>query len=175
MEALNNAWYGSWRPLTNLMQTFQVCHLCTFYVATIFFLLGGGGHPYIWHHDSAENLQGRKLQRILRFCGHSQKFFGKIRECGIFWQHQWAICESFKSFLIWKFSTIRLLLHVSMNAVPEWRADTWVNSHWIFYKHSNKCSKQNISTNLFRMAWVVKQAYQVKPQSCWLRNFYCTC
>ena len=36
MEVLGNAWYGSWRPLNNLMQTFQVCHLCTFNVATIF-------------------------------------------------------------------------------------------------------------------------------------------
>ena len=37
MEALGNAWYGSWRPLTNLMQTIRVCHLCTFNVAAIFF------------------------------------------------------------------------------------------------------------------------------------------
>ena len=37
MEALDNGWYGSWRPLTNLMQTFRACHLCTFHVATIFF------------------------------------------------------------------------------------------------------------------------------------------
>ena len=27
MEALSNAWYRSWRPLTNLMQTFQACLL----------------------------------------------------------------------------------------------------------------------------------------------------
>ena len=40
IEALGNAWYGSWRPLTNLI---QACHLCTFNVATI--LLGS---PYIW-------------------------------------------------------------------------------------------------------------------------------
>ena len=37
MEALDNAWYGLWRPLTNIMQTFRACHLCTFNVATIFF------------------------------------------------------------------------------------------------------------------------------------------
>ena len=37
MEALGNAWYGSWRPLSNLTQTFQACHLCTFNVAGIFF------------------------------------------------------------------------------------------------------------------------------------------
>ena len=37
MEALDNAWYGSWRPLTNLTQTIWVCHLCTFNVAVIFF------------------------------------------------------------------------------------------------------------------------------------------
>ena len=37
MEALNNAWYGSWRLLTNLTQAFQVCHLCTFNVGAIFF------------------------------------------------------------------------------------------------------------------------------------------
>ena len=36
MEALGNALYGSWRPLTNLTQTFQACHLCTFNVATNF-------------------------------------------------------------------------------------------------------------------------------------------
>ena len=44
MEVLDNAWCGSWRPLTNLTQTFRVCHLCTFNVAAIFFR----GHPYIW-------------------------------------------------------------------------------------------------------------------------------
>ena len=44
MEALGNAWYGSWSPLNNLTQTFQACHLCTFNVAAIFFR----GHPYIW-------------------------------------------------------------------------------------------------------------------------------
>ena len=43
MEALDNAWYGSWRPLTNLTQTFWACHLCTFNVAAIFFR----GHHYI--------------------------------------------------------------------------------------------------------------------------------
>ena len=37
MEALDNAWSGSWRPLTNLTYTFRVCHLCTFNVAPIFF------------------------------------------------------------------------------------------------------------------------------------------
>ena len=40
MEALGNARYGSWRPLINLTQTFQVCNLST----PPFF----GGHPYIW-------------------------------------------------------------------------------------------------------------------------------
>ena len=44
MEALGNAWYGSWRPLTNLTETFRACHLCTFNVAAILFR----GHPYIW-------------------------------------------------------------------------------------------------------------------------------
>ena len=39
MEALDMAWYGSCRPLTNLTQTFQVCHLCTFNVATIFVVI----------------------------------------------------------------------------------------------------------------------------------------
>ena len=29
METLDNAWYGSLRPLTNLTQTFRACHLCT--------------------------------------------------------------------------------------------------------------------------------------------------
>ena len=37
MEAFGNAWYGSWRPLTNLTQTYRACHLCTFNVAAIFF------------------------------------------------------------------------------------------------------------------------------------------
>ena len=54
MEALDNAWYGSWRPLTNLTQTFRACHLCTFNVAAIFW----GGHPYIWRatvrHDNIQ-------------------------------------------------------------------------------------------------------------------------
>ena len=36
MEALDNAWYGSWRLLTNLTKTFQACHLFTFNVAAIF-------------------------------------------------------------------------------------------------------------------------------------------
>ena len=36
MEALGNAWH-SWRPLTNLTQTFWTCHLRTFNVAVIFF------------------------------------------------------------------------------------------------------------------------------------------
>ena len=31
MKVLNNDWYGSytWMPLTNLIQTFWMCHLCT--------------------------------------------------------------------------------------------------------------------------------------------------
>ena len=37
MEALDIAWYGSWRSLTNLTQTFRACHLCNFNVAAIFF------------------------------------------------------------------------------------------------------------------------------------------
>ena len=41
MEVLSNAWYGSWRPLTNLTETFRACHLCTFNVAAIF----GGAIP----------------------------------------------------------------------------------------------------------------------------------
>ena len=56
IEALGNAWYGSWRPLNNLTQTFQACHLCTFNIAAIFFR----SHPYIWRitlrHDIAWNL-----------------------------------------------------------------------------------------------------------------------
>ena len=44
MEALDNAWCGSWWPLTNVTQTFRACHLCTFNMAAIFFR----GHPYIW-------------------------------------------------------------------------------------------------------------------------------
>ena len=46
MEALGNAWYGWWKPLTDLTQTFRVFHLCTFNVAAFFFR----GHPYIWHN-----------------------------------------------------------------------------------------------------------------------------
>ena len=46
MEVLDNARYGSWRLLTNLTQTFWVCHLCTFNVAAIFIR----GHPYIWRN-----------------------------------------------------------------------------------------------------------------------------
>ena len=37
VEALDNAWSGSWRPLTNLTCKFWACHLCIFNVATIFF------------------------------------------------------------------------------------------------------------------------------------------
>ena len=44
IEALDNVWYGSWRPLTNLTQTFQVPLLCPFNVAAIFFQ----GHTYMW-------------------------------------------------------------------------------------------------------------------------------
>ena len=36
-EALDNAWYGSLRPLTNLTQTFQACHLRTFNLGASFF------------------------------------------------------------------------------------------------------------------------------------------
>ena len=43
MEALDNAWYDLWRPLTNLMQTFRVSQLCTFNVAAIF-ILGSSLH-----------------------------------------------------------------------------------------------------------------------------------
>ena len=35
MEALDNAWYSSWRPLTNLTQTFWACHSSTFKVVAI--------------------------------------------------------------------------------------------------------------------------------------------
>ena len=37
MEALDNACYDLWRPLTNLTQTFRACHLRTFNVGAIFF------------------------------------------------------------------------------------------------------------------------------------------
>ena len=51
--------YGSWRPLTNLAQTFRVCHLCTFNVAAIFFWV----HPYIWRTTVCHNTIA-KLQRV---------------------------------------------------------------------------------------------------------------
>ena len=55
MEALDNVWYGSWRPLTYLTRTFRACHLCTLNVAAIFFR----GHPYIWRttvrHDTVRH------------------------------------------------------------------------------------------------------------------------
>jgi len=62
MEALGNVWYGSRRPLTNLTQTFQACHLCTFNMAAIFVQ----GHPYIWrttirHHSHRMPALPRKL------------------------------------------------------------------------------------------------------------------
>ena len=40
----------------------------------------------------AGNFWGRKLSGILRFC---ESFLCEIWACGIFWQHQRAICESF--------------------------------------------------------------------------------
>ena len=40
MKVFNNDWYGSWKPLTDLIQIFPACHLCTFNVATIL-----GGRP----------------------------------------------------------------------------------------------------------------------------------
>ena len=55
MEALDNAWYGPRKLLTDLAQTIQACHLCTFNVPAIFW----GGHPYIWRttvrHDDIKN------------------------------------------------------------------------------------------------------------------------
>ena len=44
MEALSNAWYGSWRLWTNLTETFRACH-CALLVWPPFFF---PGHPYIW-------------------------------------------------------------------------------------------------------------------------------
>ena len=53
MEALDNAWHGSWRPLTNLTQTFWACHLRTFNVAAIFFgVIPTYGVPTVHHDDS---------------------------------------------------------------------------------------------------------------------------
>ena len=59
VNTLNNAWSGSWRPLTNLTYKFRACHLCTFNMAAIFFR----GHPYIWRTTrlwhSLTNMRGR--------------------------------------------------------------------------------------------------------------------
>ena len=49
MQALDNACYGSWRPLTDLTQTFWVCHLCT--------LNGCHFFPYIWRSTRHDKLR----------------------------------------------------------------------------------------------------------------------
>ena len=79
MEALGNAWYGSWRPLTNLTQTFQVCHLCTFNVATIFFQ----GNHYIWHTTVRHNKQtmlGHAVPCQLLCSGYAPGFSSVLRQ-----------------------------------------------------------------------------------------------
>ena len=62
MEALDNAWYGSWRQLTDLTQSFRVCHFVHFQCGRHFF----PGHPYIWRttvrHDTLWSLYNYKNQ-----------------------------------------------------------------------------------------------------------------
>ena len=48
--------------LTNLTQTFQACHLCTFNVATIFL----GGHPYIWCTTVCHDSDISRTKKLLR-------------------------------------------------------------------------------------------------------------
>ena len=66
VETLDNDWWGLYRPLSNLMQTFRACHLWTFNVAAILFW----GHPYIWrttiHHDTCSLEIVNPLLSVLR-------------------------------------------------------------------------------------------------------------
>ena len=75
----------------------------------------------IFKYRTAENFQGRKLSRILRFCAYSRKF--SLQNLGAWCplaRHERAICESFlckkrispicKSFLPRKFPAIRYFL-----------------------------------------------------------------
>ena len=55
MEALDNAWYGSWRPLTNLTQTFRAYHLRTLNVAAI----------YIWRTTVRHDTQRCAFMQLL--------------------------------------------------------------------------------------------------------------
>ena len=70
MEALNNAWYGSWWPLTNPTQTFRACHLCTFNVATIFFgvIPTYGVLPYAMIRTLPDRLSGLIFAKTSPFC-----------------------------------------------------------------------------------------------------------
>ena len=72
MEALDNAWYGSWRPLTNLMERV----ICALLMWPPFFFWGGrggeGGHSYIWrttvHHDDCYKQNGNHTNLWMIFC-----------------------------------------------------------------------------------------------------------
>ena len=79
MEALSNARYGSWRPLTNLTQTFQACHLCTFNVATIssWGILTYGVLPYAMIVGVASTFEtvGHVQQSVRRITKHTLKEF----------------------------------------------------------------------------------------------------
>ena len=102
MEALDNAWYGSWWPLTNLTQSFQACHLYTFNVAAILFQ----GHPYTWRtiisHDIIQLLKYSLIPRILsRKAGRepnnsdtveSEHYLSHYAERSIPWwvEHRWV-------------------------------------------------------------------------------------
>ena len=85
--------YGSWKPLTNLTQTFRPCHLCTFNVATTFFFRPS----YIWrttvHHDmkSSPYQIYQKISHCL--CKHNCGF---LHWPGM-WGHQLCNCNQLAS------------------------------------------------------------------------------
>ena len=87
MEALDNAWCGSWKPLNNLAPTFQVCHLWTFNMADIFFR----GHPYVWHtticHDIVQSYTGKKISLV---CCRWHRYSCCEKQSGE--QNCWVLC-----------------------------------------------------------------------------------
>ena len=134
METLSNAWYGSWRPLTNLTQTFQACHLCTFNVAAIFFW----GHPYTYYR-TPWLLFSHRLDCDLPLWLH----YGFTGGC-LNWQ--WFTFSKNSSIKIWPFTTsynqswlvasegeyvTRLLMHLSLlPSLVAWQPKLQVSNAW---------------------------------------------
>ena len=152
METLDNAWYGSLRPLTNLTQTFRACHLCTFNVAAIFW----GGHPYILPYAMMLNfvaVNWNLVSMVLRSLKFESLQFVINALCTMFFQF-WLIQNShsisIECKVVWKKSyyQIRLAKCKSFNA------QTWKSAaRWRRALDSLMCIDMQVHESSFCCGW----------------------